>query len=175
MNCSELKNYISQYGIKAFCKNFTNMCSNICVNSNYDCECKCIDNADDDSTVAVYCDDPSYSIFHTFLMYIITIFLIITFVAFSCACVGMFRRRYRTYQQKREYNLYLGLPTYHQSQNSRQLLPPPPIYENHTNNENTLNDIPPSYENNNQNDNQHDNQHNKQIIIESPPLHHNQL
>lgn len=158
MNCSELKNFINHYGIKAFCNNFSNLCSNSCINSNYDCNCACIDNSDDDnSSVNLYCNIKSYSMFDTLVMYIINIFLIIAFVIFCSACIGIFRRKYRAYKEKREYNVYLGLPTYQQSQNMPVLAPPPlPSYENQIedNNHQVTDIAPPSYENQNKKNNE---------------------
>ena len=156
MNCSELKNFINHYGIKAFCENFSNSCSNSCINSNYNCQCKCIDNSDDDnSSISLYCNISDYNLFHTFIMYIINIFLIIAFVAFCCTCFAMCKRKFK---KNNSYIVNQGLPTYQQLQlqlptsiqrQSENNLPrydeeiQPPTY-----NRETESTTPPKYNNN---------------------------
>lgn len=165
MNCSELKNFINHYGIKAFCENFSNVCSSTCIGSNYNCECDCIDNShsDDDNTqMTLYCDISDYNLFHTFMMYIINIFLIIAFVAFCCTCFAMCKRKFK---KNNSYILNQGLPTYHQLQlqlptsvqrQSESDLPKyddeiePPIYNRETEPiDPTEPTAPPKYNNNN--------------------------
>lgn len=117
MNCSEIKEMINQNGIKALCNNLLNVCSRVCIESNYNCNCICDTNTDDDGYVNLYCD-ANIDTYHRVIYYLINFLLIFTFCLFCCAIFSICKRSYRKNINKHSLpTQYTYLPTYQQSVN----------------------------------------------------------
>lgn len=125
MNCSELKNFIINYGIKTYCNHFINGCSDSCIDSDYECQCECQHDF-------LFCDIVKYNDGVKTILYIFYICIIVIFCTFVYSCFIHKKNRQNqisTHQtDERQISIDEQVPMYEDNQPPIYTDQPPPTY-----------------------------------------------